>query len=191
MFNIVIRLQLQIPPWMNSRRTQKRDRSPLIEGGFPNEPALCYVGPSRPQTQEEKWRRAEEALEGELQSIKAVEYMPLDRWARWDKERAGRFCWAGEGGMTLQNRFRETDARVLSVMEGHQKRRVSCADVQLSISLTAKVEEVFLGPNIADSELMRMISPPHQFPRDRIGKDILIGYERQLLSGLHLQMTSG
>ena len=73
----------------------------------------------------------------------------------------------------MQNRFREADPRVLSVMEAHRKKRVSCTDVQLSPSLKSKVEEVFLGRNIVDSELMKMISPPHQFPLDRIGRRIL------------------
>ena len=155
---------------MNSRRTQKRDRSPLTLSGFLTGPPLGCVVPQNPR--EERWRRAEKAFREELQSIKAVDTMPLDRWARWDKERVRRFCSDGEEGITLQNRFREADPRVLSVMEANRKKRVLCTDVQLSPSLTSKVEEVFLGRNIVDSELMRMISPPHQFPLDRIGRRI-------------------
>jgi hypothetical protein len=155
---------------MNWQRTHKRDRNPLIPSGFSTGPQFDDVGISGPETQEERWRRAEGAFEQELQSIKAVARMPLDRWARWDKERAAQFCVDGEGGKNLQKKFREEDRRVLGVMEAHKKQRITVEDVPLSISLCAKVEEVFLKANIGDSELMRMISPPHKFPWDQIGK---------------------
>ena len=129
-----------------------------------------------------KWNILKRHLDDDYQHIRFMLNMPLSKWLQWNDDDPI-FRYMHSKACQPRIKYREEDEHVLEVIRVQSNCPLNFDDIQLTEELKQNVECVFLNPceYMKNSHLIRYISPPFIFPKDRLGKAKTVNNSNSLI----------